>query len=249
MATIKFLRDTLEHLKKSSVILGEGEVCLIDGTNSKSGTHYDSIVIGDGTTKASRLTVIPLNTEQGVVFLGEVNPTSDGITPRGFYVATTAGTYNNFGGLELGTGETALFIYKYGIWNKVTISRYEDYDDFISVQSENAVQNRVIAQALSDSASNLEDLANLVGTIPKTSSATTVIDYISEYIQSLDSSGADTTDKPVTNVTEEDGIISVTTGTIDIHYVTNGDSNLSDTISDLDTRIKNIEEWYLEENE
>ena len=143
---IKLLRDTAQSLLSSNVVLMDGEVCLIDSTGDDA---YDSLVIGDGVTKARSLNLIPLNVSKGAVFLGTANLQTIPGTPTGqvFYLATQAGTYEGFGNAVVNAGEIAFLLYRYGGWNKITVLQV---DSSLSESSENPVQNKVVYRALKD---------------------------------------------------------------------------------------------------
>ena len=142
---IKLLRETADALLESNVVLGDGEICLIDS----SGNGYDSLVIGNGQTEARSLKLIPLNVSKGSVFLGTAIPETIPGTPtqQVFYLAKTAGSYNGFGNIIVEPGETAFLVYRYGGWNKINIIQV---DEELSETSTNPVQNKVIYKALKD---------------------------------------------------------------------------------------------------
>lgn len=145
---IKLLRDTAESLNQSEAVLLQGEICLVNSGDS----GYDSLVIGDGVTKANSLKLIPLNVSKGSVFLGKANPMTIPGTPTDpvFYVATEGGTYEGFGNLVVENGEITILAYRYGGWNKITILQV---DSELSETSENPVQNKVVTKAIK----NLEE--------------------------------------------------------------------------------------------
>lgn len=64
-----------------------------------------------------------LHSLQGSVCMGEAKPTD---TPavsslKVFYFAKGAGVYNNFAGIELAVGETAVLLYNGTNWSKITL--------------------------------------------------------------------------------------------------------------------------------
>lgn len=142
---IKLLRETADALLESNVVLGDGEICLIDS----SGNGYDSLVIGNGQTEARSLKLIPLNVSKGSVFLGTAIPETIPGTPtqQVFYLAKKQGSYNGFGNIIVEPGETAFLVYRYGGWNKINIIQV---DEELSETSTNPVQNKVIYKALKD---------------------------------------------------------------------------------------------------
>lgn len=142
---IKLLRETADALLESNVVLGDGEICLIDS----SGNGYDSLVIGNGQTEARSLKLIPLNVSKGSVFLGTAIPETIPGTPtqQVFYLAKTAGAYSGFGNIIVEPGETAFLVYRYGGWNKLNIIQV---DEELSETSTNPVQNKTVTLALKD---------------------------------------------------------------------------------------------------
>ena len=133
---IKLLRETADALLESNVVLGDGEICLIDS----SGNGYDSLVIGK---------LIPLNVSKGSVFLGTANPGTIPGTPTQsvFYLAKTGGSYSGFGNMTVEPGEIAFLVYRYGGWNKLNIIQV---DEELSETSTNPVQNKTVTLALKD---------------------------------------------------------------------------------------------------
>ena len=142
---IKLLRETADALLESNVVLGDGEICLIDS----SGNGYDSLVIGNGQTEARSLKLIPLNVSKGSVFLGTAIPETIPGTPtqQVFYLAKTAGAYSGFGNMTVEPGEIAFLVYRYGGWSKIKIIQV---DEELSETSTNPVQNKVLYRALKD---------------------------------------------------------------------------------------------------
>lgn len=142
---IKLLRETADALLESNVVLGDGEICLIDS----SGNGYDSLVIGNGQTEARSLKLIPLNVSKGSVFLGTANPGTIPGTPTQsvFYLAKTGGSYSGFGNMTVEPGEIAFLVYRYGGWNKLNIIQV---DEELSETSTNPVQNKTVTLALKD---------------------------------------------------------------------------------------------------
>lgn len=142
---IKLLKGTLDELLQLDAVLLEGEICLISSNNN----GYDSLVIGDGVTKAKLLKLIPLNVSQGSVFLGIANTETDpGIPQSGvFYIATESGKYTNFGNLQVVPGEVCIFNYRYESWNKINILTI---DSELNDTSINPVQNKVITAKLKE---------------------------------------------------------------------------------------------------
>lgn len=145
---VKLLRETAENLLLSNVILGDGEVCLINASGVE-GNGYDSLIIGNGETEARSLKLIPLNVNKGSVFLGLAVPQT--IPPSAapgtslFYLAQEGGTYEGFGGLIVEPGEIAFLVYRYAGWSKMTILQV---DEELSEESTRPVQNRTVTLAL-----------------------------------------------------------------------------------------------------
>ena len=116
---LELLRSSLEDLERSSVILLDGEPCLI----SSNETGYNSLIIGDGKTRASELPKVVLNRTGGCEFLGIALPDTDPGNPLGnvFYFAKEPGYYYNFGGIQVGDGEIVILVWKYESWTKITL--------------------------------------------------------------------------------------------------------------------------------
>ena len=143
---IKLLRETADALLESNVVLGDGEICLIDS----SGNGYDSLVIGNGQTEARSLKLIPLNVSKGSVFLGTANSMTTPVPHPNcsvFYLALESGDYTGFGNLVVEPGEIAFLIYRYGGWSKIKIIQV---DEELSETSTNPVQNKTLYRALKD---------------------------------------------------------------------------------------------------
>jgi len=143
---IKLLRETADALLERNVVLGDGEICLIDS----SGNGYDSLVIGNGQTEARSLKLIPLNVSKGSVFLGMANSmTIPAATPTCpvYYLASDSGTYEGFGNIVIEPGEIVFLVYRYGGWSKIKIIQV---DEELSETSTNPVQNKVLYRALKD---------------------------------------------------------------------------------------------------
>lgn len=72
------------------------------------------------------------NLNKTATFAGIATPTTDPGTPDGpvFYIATTAGSYSNFGNIEISKGESAILKWNNGAWTK---SSFKPMTDFNSV--------------------------------------------------------------------------------------------------------------------
>lgn len=115
---ITLLRDTIESLQAYNKPLLDGEICLID-----SGSGYDSVVIGDGITSASKLPRVFLNKSGGCEFIGMAVPTTNPNNPTSniFYIAKDPGKYVNFGDITVAEGEVVILMWRYQSWSKITI--------------------------------------------------------------------------------------------------------------------------------
>lgn len=145
---IKFMRGLLRDLQTSDKVLLDGEVCLIA---SDINVGYDSLIIGDGTTVAKKLNLIPLNVSKGTIFLGVATTETIPGTPNQdcFYMAGEAGTYRGFG-IIVEPGEIAFFKWQNLGWIKLSIKTPLVIDSELSLESENPVQNKVITRALKE---------------------------------------------------------------------------------------------------
>lgn len=141
---IKLTTADIDDLLMSSVVLMDGEVCLV-----KVNDVFSYMIVGDGNTEAKSLNIIPLNISNGSVFLGAANLSTIPGSPNEpvFYLATVVGTYSGFGGITIDEGEVAFLVYKHGGWNKELIVKI---DDRLDENSKNPVQNKVITKALKD---------------------------------------------------------------------------------------------------
>ena len=84
------------------------------------------------------------NVGENATFAGIATPTTNPGTPDGpvFYIATTAGSYSNFGSLEVSKGETAILQWNNGTWTKNAIeSDRQGVDDEPTAGSENLVKS------------------------------------------------------------------------------------------------------------
>ena len=144
---ITLLKATIDELQVSEVVLLEGEICLVESGNN----GYDSLVIGDGSTEAKSLNIIPLNVSKGSVFLGIANTETKPGTPIQdvFYMSSEAGNYKYFGeGIIVSLGELAFLRYTYGEgWEKDTIL---NIDIELNETSLNPVQNKIVTQKLKE---------------------------------------------------------------------------------------------------
>lgn len=101
------------------------------------------------------------NVGENATFAGIATPTTNPGTPDGpvFYIATTAGSYSNFGSLEVSKGETAILQWNNGTWTKNAIKPMAEFESGIiydvSANNDGAVFESL--QALLSS-SNLDTL-------------------------------------------------------------------------------------------
>lgn len=73
------------------------------------------------------------NVGENATFAGIATPTTNPSTPDGpvFYIATTAGSYSNFGSLEVSKGETAILQWNNGTWTKNAIKPMAEFESGI----------------------------------------------------------------------------------------------------------------------
>lgn len=73
------------------------------------------------------------NVGENATFAGIATPTTNPGTPDGpvFYIATTAGSYSNFGSLEVSKGETAILQRNNGTWTKNAIKPMAEFESGI----------------------------------------------------------------------------------------------------------------------
>ena len=73
------------------------------------------------------------NVGENATFAGIATPTTNPGTPDGpvFYIATTAGSYSNFGSLEVSKGETAILQWNNGTWTKNAIKSMAEFESGI----------------------------------------------------------------------------------------------------------------------
>lgn len=73
------------------------------------------------------------NVGENATFAGIATPTTNPGTPDGpvFYIATTAGSYSNFGSLEVPKGETAILQWNNGTWTKNAIKPMAEFESGI----------------------------------------------------------------------------------------------------------------------
>ena len=103
------------------------------------------------------------NVGENATFAGIATPTTNPGTPDGpvFYIATTAGSYSNFGSLEVSKGETAILQWNNGTWTKNDIKPMAEFESGIiyDVSANNG-------GAVFESLSTLLGSANLSTLIP-----------------------------------------------------------------------------------
>lgn len=73
------------------------------------------------------------NVGENATFAGIATPTTNPGTPDGpvFYIATTAGSYSNFGSLEVSNGETVILQWNNGTWTKNAIKSMTKFESGI----------------------------------------------------------------------------------------------------------------------
>lgn len=73
------------------------------------------------------------NVGENATFAGIATPTTNPGIPDGpvFYIATTAGSYSNFGSLEVSKGETAILQWNNGTWTKNAIKSMAEFESGI----------------------------------------------------------------------------------------------------------------------
>ena len=73
------------------------------------------------------------NVGENATFAGIATPTTNPGTPDGpvFYIAATAGSYSNFGSLEVSKGETAILQWNNGTWTKNAIKSMAEFESGI----------------------------------------------------------------------------------------------------------------------
>lgn len=73
------------------------------------------------------------NVGENATFAGIATPTTNPGTPDGpvFYIATTAGSYSNFGSLEVSKGETTILQWNNGAWTKNAIKSMAEFESGI----------------------------------------------------------------------------------------------------------------------
>lgn len=73
------------------------------------------------------------NVGENATFAGIATPTTNPGTPDGpvFYIATTAGSYSNFGSLEVSKGETVILQWNNGTWTKNAIKSMAEFESGI----------------------------------------------------------------------------------------------------------------------
>ena len=146
--TIKLRRSNSNILVNSKTVLQDGEVCLI---STSGNTIYDSFVIGNGSTEAKDLGVVPLNIQKGSTFLGIITPDYIPGTPVSsvFYLTSGPGEYHGFGNIKVTKGEVAFIQWLNGGWNKVSVTPLL-VDSELSKTSDNPVQNKVVSLKLEE---------------------------------------------------------------------------------------------------
>lgn len=109
------------------------------------------------------------NVGENATFAGIATPTTNPGTPDGpvFYIATTAGSYSNFGSLEVSKGETAILQWNNGTWTKNAIeSDRQGVDDEPTAGSENLVKSGGTYKYIRNT--SVIDVNNISGQEPST---------------------------------------------------------------------------------
>ena len=109
------------------------------------------------------------NVGENATFAGIATPTTNPGTPDGpvFYIATTAGSYSNFGSLEVSKGETAILQWNNGTWTKNAIeSDRQRVDDEPTAGSENLVKSGGTYKYIRNT--SVIDVNNISGQEPST---------------------------------------------------------------------------------
>ena len=145
MQRLTLLKGTIDELLSTEAILYDGEICLI----SSMGKGYDSLVIGDGITKAKNLSLISLNISKGAVFLGIANKETNPGKPNQnvFYITNDYGTFPWFGGINIKEGSISLLKWNSQEWEVIELIKI---DSELDEESYNPVQNKIITKKLKD---------------------------------------------------------------------------------------------------
>lgn len=108
----------VERVRNGSVVV-DNTLSEVDGTSNKP-------VSGKGIAEAIEAASNNLK-ERGYIYKGVATPITNPVVPDGpvFYIATQAGVYENFNGIALAQGESAVIEWNSGSWNKKTISSAE----------------------------------------------------------------------------------------------------------------------------
>lgn len=96
---------------------------------------------------------------ENATFAGIATPTTNPGTPDGpvFYIATTAGSYSNFGNIEILKGESAILKWNNGIWTKNTFKPMTDFNSVYDLDGNNLAKT---FERLHTKVSSKADLSN-----------------------------------------------------------------------------------------
>lgn len=142
---ICLLKSTYERLKESIITLLPGEICLVD----TEGTGYDSLVVGDGKTKAKDLNLIPLNVSKGAVFLGVANKETNPGKPNQcvFYITSDSGKFPGFDGITIEKESISLLRWNTKNWEVIKLFKIDEKFD---EESCNPIQNKIVTKKFND---------------------------------------------------------------------------------------------------
>lgn len=145
MQRLTLLKGTIDELLSTEAVLYDGEICLI----SSNGKGYDSLVIGDGITKAKNLSLISLNISKGAVFLGIANKETNPGKPNQsvFYITNEHGKFPGFGDITIEEGNISLLKWNSQEWEVIELMKV---DSELDEESYNPVQNKIITKKLKD---------------------------------------------------------------------------------------------------
>lgn len=119
------------------------EVSLVQNTGQSTTSVMSQKAVSDAINKLKNA---------GYLYAGIATPTTNTGTPDGpvFYIATTAGSYSNFGNIEISKGESAIIKWNNGIWTKNTFKPMTDFNSVFDAEG----------KSLTDKFSNLEQEMN-----------------------------------------------------------------------------------------
>lgn len=171
----------------------------------------------------------------GYQYMGQATPSTDPGTPdcNVVYLAATAGTYTNFGGLTLGNGKIAFFRWN-GTWQKDEISVQAELtvDPVPTSGSGNPVASGGVFTALSSKQATLESGVNI-----KTVNDQSLLGSGNIHISGGDvPENCEVTDNKVTTITSSSTNVQYPSAKAVYDYV----EELEDLIGDIDTVLDNI---------